>query len=754
MRNMLKKGFWLNIFSNRKTWFLVFFVFSFGIGMIVSYFAIAKDWHLLTLSDLWMMVQLWATHFPYAIGTIFLFIMILVLGALRYMLLLNTPKTKIGFLDGITYAILARYYVLVTPFGLGGQPLMIAVMRDKNIPIGQSTSAPTLDVFSMRLAMFFISIVFLWFIPSFGQDWIIWVAWIGFFFSSLSPVVLISLSFFPFFEQWLLQLAGFFSPVNKKKKAIETLKKWVQKYQITIRLIAHQPIKMVFVFMTSLLSQIVMLSFPFFLLSSVESAFIPNQTITFGDTFLKALVGVNATSWIPTLGNAGAAEFSFAAIFGNYVVGVWLFWTIFIWRIFSFYLPLLLGLLMTLQQSLYRKRELRRVHQPDFTLPLKVYLFVDNFYPNTDGVVNAVDAYARYLLTQGIHVSVIAPQSSKTTVHYPYETIFLPAIKIFSFPYPLAIFPFSEKLKDRIFYEGPSIYHAHSPFFVGEKAMRLAKAHHVPFVATFHSKYEEDIKRIIPIPGMIVFLRNHLMRIFRRAQSLHTVSFATIKTLKEYGIQEPVKVFNNGTNLEKYEVTSLEMDLFKTSLGVVNEQVLLFVGQLIWHKNIRLIIDTCYLLKKKKLNYKFIFVGSGRDEQSIKRYVRTLGLNSHILFVGRILDTQTLSKFYQLSILLLLPSQYDNDPLVIKEAASHSLPSIVPIDSSASEKIKHGVNGFLCELQPQKLAELIKEIVSDLHNLKEIGKNAHQTLVQPWSETLHLLVETYRQTLSNFYEEE
>lgn len=751
---MVKKGVWHNIFSNRKTWFLVFFAFSFLIGMLVSYLSIAKDWHLLTLSDLFMMIQLWVTHYPFALGTIFLFIIILVMGSLRYVILLQTSKSRIRFLDGLTYAILARYYVLVTPFGLGGQPFMMAVMRDKNIPIGQATSAPTLDIFSMRLAMFFISFIFLWFIPSFGQDWIIWVAWIGFFFSSLSPVVLISLSFFPFFEYWIVQIAAFFSPINKKKKTIETIKKWVQKYQSAIRVIIQAPWKMVLVFITSIVSQIAMLSFPFFLLSSVSSALIPDQIITYWDTFLKALVGVNATSWIPTLGNAGAAEYSFAAIFGNYVEGIWLFWTIFAWRLFSFYLPLLLGLWTTLQQSLNRKRELRRVHQPNFSLPLKVYLFVDNFFPNTDGVVRAVDGYARYLLTQGIQVCVVAPRSTKVPSQYPYETIFLPALKLFTFPYPLAVFPLSESFKDRIFYEGPTIYHVHSPFFVGEKAMHLAQAHHVPLVATFHSKYEEDIKAIIPIPGLITFFRNYFMRIFRRAQSLHTVSDSTIKTLKEYGLQQPVTVFNNGTNFEKVEVTSMEMELFKASLQIHNTHALLFVGQLIWQKNIKLIIDACNILKKKRVPFKLLFVGKGRDEKAIKRYVKKIGLSSDIIFVGRVSDIQTLSKFYQLASLLLLPSRYDNDPLVVKEAAIHHLPSVVPLDSYAAEKIRHQVNGYLCELKPIKLADLIKEILNDPEALSSVGKNAQKTLAYPWSETLKQLLQTYQKIISNYYEEE
>jgi glycosyltransferase involved in cell wall biosynthesis/uncharacterized membrane protein YbhN (UPF0104 family) len=751
---MVKKGFFLNLFSNRKTWFLMIFIFSFFIGMLVSYLAIANDWHRLTSDDLWLLVQLWIQHWPFSIASLLLFLLILSLGAFRYIVLLQTSKTRIDFWDGLTFAILARYYVLITPFGLGGQPLMMAVMRDKNVTIGQATSAPTLDIYFMRLAMLTISLIGLWFIPSFGQDWIIIIAWIGFGLSSLIPVAMITLSFFPFFEQWIVHFANFFVQERKKKKTIETIKKWIQKYQSAIQIIIHQPWKMILLYLNSLISQLAMLSFPFFLMSSVTSVLIAGETFSYLEIFLKALVGVNAVSWIPTLGNAGAAEFSFAAIFGNYLTGQWLFWTIFIWRIFSFYLPLLLGIWTTLQQSLYRKRELRRVHQPDFSLPLKVYLFVDNFFPNTDGVVRAVDGYARYLLTQGIRVCVVAPQSSKTPNQYPYETLFLPAVKLFSFPYPLAIFPLSEKLKDRIFYEGPAIYHVHSPFFVGEKAMQLAQAHHVPLIATFHSKYDDDIKAIVKMPGVSLFIRNHVMRVFQKAQRLLTVSQSTIKTMNDYGLQQAVKVFNNGTDFKKIDVTAMEMELFKSSLSISTTHHLLFVGQLIWHKNIQLILDACLQLKKKKVVFKMIFVGSGRHEKGIKRYVKKLGLQQEIIFAGRVMDTQTLSKFYQLSSVLLLPSQYDNDPLVVKEAAIHGLPSIVPLHSYAAEKIKDGDNGFLCQLDAEKLAELVKHLLTHSNLLVAAGEKAKKTLAPSWSLTLKDLVQTYQNTLTDYYEVE
>jgi hypothetical protein len=60
---------------------------------------------------------------------------------------------------------------------------------------------------------------------------------------------------------------------------------------------------------------------------------------------------------VPTIGSAGAAEFTFSAIFSRFVIGHDLFWVTFIWRFFVFYGWLILGLLiLILRGVLIRKK--------------------------------------------------------------------------------------------------------------------------------------------------------------------------------------------------------------------------------------------------------------------------------------------------------------------------------------------------------------------------------------------------------------
>jgi glycogen synthase len=44
----------------------------------------------------------------------------------------------------------------------------------------------------------------------------------------------------------------------------------------------------------------------------------------------------------------------------------------------------------------------------------------------------------------------------------------------------------------------PDVIHIHSPFNVGKHCLKYAKKHNIPFVFTFHTKFKDDFKRLLP----------------------------------------------------------------------------------------------------------------------------------------------------------------------------------------------------------------------------------------------------------------
>jgi glycosyltransferase involved in cell wall biosynthesis len=301
-------------------------------------------------------------------------------------------------------------------------------------------------------------------------------------------------------------------------------------------------------------------------------------------------------------------------------------------------------------------------------------------------------------------------------------------------------------------YDGPMVYHTHTPFLLGHLALKLAKQYRIPIVSTFHSKYYDDYlaaTKSKAIANIFTFLT---MRFFKKTNAIWTVSNGTVETMRQYGLDDrPIKIIANGINFKPETITKTEAASFLKDYQLREEiPFILFVGQLIWQKNLKLILDTYLHLEKKGFLFQAVFVGEGRDEKKIKDYAKRLLLKSKINFTGKIKSQSILASFYQRASLFFFPSRYDNDPLVIKEAAAYRLPALVLANTSIAQLLTNQVNGFIQDGDSDSFATRIIAILSDSKKLKAVGEEAKKTLVVSWSETLKDLQSYYQDVRSDY----
>jgi glycosyltransferase involved in cell wall biosynthesis len=140
------------------------------------------------------------------------------------------------------------------------------------------------------------------------------------------------------------------------------------------------------------------------------------------------------------------------------------------------------------------------------------------------------------------------------------------------------------------------------------------------------------------------------------------------------------------------------------------------------------------------------------NEKDIKAYAVSLGLESRVIFTGKIADPQQLSGCYKLAQLFFFPSAYDNDPLVMKEAAVHQVPTLALAGTNAAEPLVHNVNGFVIAGDATMFAESIIRIFTYLEALRKFGMQAQATIVKRWEQTLKPLIEDYKLIIKEFYQ--
>lgn len=112
-------------------------------------------------------------------------------------------------------------------------------------------------------------------------------------------------------------------------------------------------------------------------------------------------------------------------------------------------------------------------------------------------------------------------------------------------------------------------------------------------------------------------------------------------------------------------------------------------------------------------------------------------------FTGSIYDREKLQSLYTAADLFLFPSLYDNAPLVLREAAAAHTPAILLKESTASEVLQDGVNGFLSDNSIEAYALRISEALSDTERLNAVGLEASRTVSRSWEDIVAEVQDRY-----------
>ena len=99
---------------------------------------------------------------------------------------------------------------------------------------------------------------------------------------------------------------------------------------------------------------------------------------------------------------------------------------------------------------------------------------------------------------------------------------------------------------------------------------------------------------------------------------------------------------------------------------------------------------------------------------------------------------------------MLFPSIYDNFGLVKVEGASYETAGVFIKDTCAGYDISHGVNGFVSENDTESFAAAIEEAVKDYDKLKQIGKNAKETIYISWKDCTDKLLDAYQKIINEY----
>ena len=286
-------------------------------------------------------IPLSALNFNYLFAALAAFAGLVAAESVKYYFMIKSATGERH--PGIAYnvAVLGKYYDNITPLGAGGQPFQIFYLRRHDIPTGYASAIPVAGFFGLQIS--FVLIALVCFILNFRVTDLVALriaAYFGLLMYLLLPGVMLLFTFWPGpvggAIMKLLRIGAKLHIIKDYDRTAEKVNASLSEYRESVLLMLKEKTLPWIVLGCSLLYEALLMSIPFFVLKAFGGS------ASFFDTFTMSLYVYAAITCVPTPGNAGAAEGAFYTLFSS-LQPAYLFWGMLVWRFFSYYAMLILG---------------------------------------------------------------------------------------------------------------------------------------------------------------------------------------------------------------------------------------------------------------------------------------------------------------------------------------------------------------------------------------------------------------------------
>ena len=382
----------------------------------------------------------------------------------------------------------------------------------------------------------------------------------------------------------------------------------------------------------------------------------------------------------------------------------------------------------------------------------EICLLNDSFPPEIDGVANTVVNYAQILKKRNIPVSVITPECANADDSaFGFPILRYPSMDLRNKVGYTAGIPFSYRPLSGLEGHDVGLLHSHCPIASNALARSLRESLGVPLVMTYHTKFDIDIQSILHLKLLQEASIQALVGSISACDEVWAVSRGAGENLRKLGYEGDYVVMENGVDIPKGRLPEEEIRRYTEDFDLPGgTAVFLYVGRLMWYKGIRLILDALSALRSQALDFRMVFVGSGTDEEEIRKYSGQLGLEGKCFFTGPVTDRRKLAAWYCRADLFLFPSTFDTSGLVVKEAAACSLASVLVKGSCAAEGAVHGRNSFLIEENASSLAVCLAMLINDRPRMAEAGEKAAEELYVSWDDAIGKAIDRYGIVMENY----
>jgi glycosyltransferase involved in cell wall biosynthesis len=279
-----------------------------------------------------------------------------------------------------------------------------------------------------------------------------------------------------------------------------------------------------------------------------------------------------------------------------------------------------------------------------------------------------------------------------------------------------------------------------APAIAGSFLSLMKKKPHVTTVFDIFSLYEKDFWRKWTKQTNVSYLNAILVPWFEkilfklRINAIHTISDASKKDIIKMKTTKPI-----------YNIAPTIREEPPLNATVIPFQFV-YVGRLVFYKNLEVIIKASRIVTVIYPDYKLIIVGDGPHRASLEDLTRKNNLEKNILFKGY-LSVGEKTKIIAESNALLFPSLIEGFGLVILEAFSQKRPVLTSDISPMSDIVENQKTGYTINMYDENIwAEKIIKLIKEPWISQKMGMSGFQVLKEKYNQ------EIFYQKLINMYQ--
>lgn len=360
---------------------------------------------------------------------------------------------------------------------------------------------------------------------------------------------------------------------------------------------------------------------------------------------------------------------------------------------------------------------------------MNILMMTNTYFPIVGGLEQSIYSFSEVFKSLGHEVLIVTPAFEGMPIEEP-GVIRIPAFKKIKGTNFSVNFPSSELLTRFMKKFSPDMIHSHSPFFIGDFALRLSRQHATPLVFTYHTMFEQYV-HYLPIrnEGMRRFMVKYTAGYTNLVDQVIVPSESVQDILIQRGVKTPMEVVSTGIDLKHF--SKGDGKAFREKNQIPSDALVVgHVGRLAGEKNLEFLTDCLVELLKKDPKVHILIVGQGPSEKMIKDTFYQAGFEKRLHLTGALHYQYLVDAYFAMDV-FAFASLSETQGIVLLEAMAAGVPVVALNAPGAREVVEDLQNGLLLsEMDRQSFIDALLWVLyrpsEELRAMKQAARTTAQ----------------------------